>query len=137
VHGEFAENEVRENFTLSEAVAIKAAVEPMLKAEAKERQTAALKQGANAPRVVKVTTRDKGRASDHVAKRTDRKRTRILPILRSPAGEIGKKIFGENGVEADQELKDGGRSLPPPPSTAPLGVSGRDVVRIAGGGARG
>ena len=38
VRGEFAENAVRKDFTLSEAVAIKRALEPMEKAAAKERQ---------------------------------------------------------------------------------------------------
>jgi ParB family chromosome partitioning protein len=38
VHGEYAENTFRKNFTLSEAVAIKRALEPIERAAAKERQ---------------------------------------------------------------------------------------------------
>ena len=38
VRGEYAENTERENFKLTEAVAIKRAVEPLIKAEAKRRQ---------------------------------------------------------------------------------------------------
>jgi ParB/Sulfiredoxin domain len=41
VRGEFAENSMRKDFTLSEAVAIKRALEPLEKAAAKERQQAA------------------------------------------------------------------------------------------------
>ena len=41
VKGEFAENSERKDLTLSEAVAIKRAIEPIERAEAKERQAAA------------------------------------------------------------------------------------------------
>jgi ParB family chromosome partitioning protein len=41
VRGEFAENTCRKDFTLSEAVAIKRALEPLEKAAAKERQGSA------------------------------------------------------------------------------------------------
>ena len=41
VRGEFAENTCRKDFTLSEAVAIKRALEPLEKAKAKERMVAA------------------------------------------------------------------------------------------------
>jgi N6-adenosine-specific RNA methylase IME4 len=53
VRGEFAENTEREDFTLTEAVSIKRAIEPLLKAEAKERQVIAgkLKGGASAKEV--------------------------------------------------------------------------------------
>jgi ParB-like chromosome segregation protein Spo0J len=70
VRGEFAENWHRKDFTLSEAVAIKRALEPLEKAAAKERQAAGLKQGRNAPRAGKLPERDKGRAADKVAKAT-------------------------------------------------------------------
>ena len=43
--GELAENEVRKDFTLSESVAIKRALEPLEKIAAKERQIAAGEQG--------------------------------------------------------------------------------------------
>jgi ParB family chromosome partitioning protein len=38
VRGEFAENSLRKDFTLSEAVAIKRALEPLERAAAKQRQ---------------------------------------------------------------------------------------------------
>jgi ParB family chromosome partitioning protein len=58
--GEFAENAVRKNFTLSEAVAVKRALEPLEKAAAKERMLAG-KPSGNLP---------KGRAADKAAKAT-------------------------------------------------------------------
>jgi N6-adenosine-specific RNA methylase IME4 len=60
VRGEFAENAHRKNFTLSEAVAIKRALEPLEKAAAKARMLAC-KPSGNLP---------KGRAADKAAKAT-------------------------------------------------------------------
>ncbi|MFY9957964.1 MT-A70 family methyltransferase [Bradyrhizobium sp.] len=71
VHGEFAENTEREDFTLTEAVAIKRSIEPLLKAEAKERMIAAHASPA------KLAQQSKGRARDKVAKRTGKKRTSL------------------------------------------------------------
>jgi hypothetical protein len=45
VHGEYAENTFRENFTLSEAVAIKRALEPIERAAAKEHQRQGVRLG--------------------------------------------------------------------------------------------
>jgi N6-adenosine-specific RNA methylase IME4/ParB-like chromosome segregation protein Spo0J len=70
VRGEFAENAHRKNFTLSEAVAIKRALEPLEKAAAKKRQQAGLKQGNEAPRAGKLPKREMGRAADKAAKAT-------------------------------------------------------------------
>jgi N6-adenosine-specific RNA methylase IME4/ParB-like chromosome segregation protein Spo0J len=58
--GEFAENAIRKDFTLSEAVAIKRALEPLEKAVAKERMRAG-KPSGNLP---------KGRAANKAAKAT-------------------------------------------------------------------
>src|SRR5262249_44915510 len=58
VRGEFEENTCRKDFTLSEAVAIKRALEPLERAKAKERMLAG-KPSGNFP---------KGRALDNVAK---------------------------------------------------------------------
>src|SRR5262245_14395302 len=58
VRGEFAENAVRKDFTLSEAVAIKRALEPVERAAAKERMLAGKPSGKF----------PKGRALDSVAK---------------------------------------------------------------------
>jgi ParB-like nuclease domain len=70
VHGEFVENTEREDFTLSEAVSIKQAIEPLIKAEAKER-IGRPKKGAN------LAPFKKGKARDVVAKRTGKKRTSL------------------------------------------------------------
>jgi ParB/RepB/Spo0J family partition protein len=48
VHGEFAENTERKDFTYTEAVAIKRAIEPAAKAAAKERQRAGARKGGKA-----------------------------------------------------------------------------------------
>jgi len=74
VRGEFAENAEREDFTLTEAVAIKQAIEPLLKAEAKARMALGGKLKGEAPAKlagVKGITRDKA------AKRTGKKRTTL------------------------------------------------------------
>ena len=75
VRGEYAENTERENFTLSEAVAIKRAVEPQIKAEAQQRKVLGGKlkgkAGAN------LAPAPKGKARDLVAKRTGRSRTTL------------------------------------------------------------
>jgi ParB/RepB/Spo0J family partition protein len=71
VRGEFAENTEREDFTLTEAVAIKRSIEPLLKAEAKERMIAAHASPA------KLAQQSKGRARDNVAKHTGKKRTSL------------------------------------------------------------
>jgi N6-adenosine-specific RNA methylase IME4/ParB-like chromosome segregation protein Spo0J len=65
--GEFAENAVRKDFTLSEAVAIKRALEPVERAAAKERMT------AGKP----LEKFSKGRALDKVATVTGKHRTTI------------------------------------------------------------
>ena len=69
VRGEFAENAVRKDFTLSEAVAIKRALEPVERAKAKERQLAG--------RPVGKFPEGKGRALDNVAKVVGKDRTTI------------------------------------------------------------
>jgi N6-adenosine-specific RNA methylase IME4 len=71
VRGEFAENTERQDFTLTEAVAIKRSIEPLLKAEAKERMIAAHASPA------KLAQQSKGRARDQVAKHTGKKRTSL------------------------------------------------------------
>jgi N6-adenosine-specific RNA methylase IME4 len=76
VRGEFVENTEREGFTLTEAVSIKRAIEPLLKAEAKERQR---EHGGTAPgkHSGQVGTSDKGRARDKISNRTGKKRTTL------------------------------------------------------------
>jgi hypothetical protein len=63
--GEFAENAVRKDFTLSEAVAIKRALEPLEKIAAKERQGTRTDKHPG-----KLPTSSKGRAADKAAKAT-------------------------------------------------------------------
>jgi ParB-like chromosome segregation protein Spo0J len=65
VRGEFAENTARKNFTLSEAVAIKHALEPIERAEAKKRQGERTDKHLG-----KLPTSSKGRAGDEAAKET-------------------------------------------------------------------
>ena len=65
VRGEFAENTARKNFTLSEAVAIKHALEPIERAEAKKRQGERTDKHLG-----KLPTSSKGRAGDKAAKET-------------------------------------------------------------------
>jgi N6-adenosine-specific RNA methylase IME4/ParB-like chromosome segregation protein Spo0J len=66
--GELAENEVRKDFTLSEAVAIKRALQPLEKVAAKERQAARGGKGRIASG--KLPTAITGRAADKAAKAT-------------------------------------------------------------------
>jgi len=66
--GEFAENAVRKDFTLSEAVAIKRALEPLEKIAAKERQATSGGKGRIASG--KLPTATTGRAADKAAKAT-------------------------------------------------------------------
>jgi hypothetical protein len=67
-----ARNTVREDFTLTEAVAIKQAIEPMLKEEAKARMAAAgpaTGRGKKATGSAKLAGPVKGKTRDKVAKR--------------------------------------------------------------------
>jgi N6-adenosine-specific RNA methylase IME4 len=72
VRGEFAENTVRKDFTLSEAVAIKRALEPLEKAAAKERQGTRTDQHPE-----KFSTGARGRALDKVANVVGKHRTTL------------------------------------------------------------
>ena len=67
VKGEFAENEYRKPFTLSEAVAIKRALEPLEKAAAKKRQRESKGRGKKGGQVAPPL---RGRAADKAAKAT-------------------------------------------------------------------
>jgi N6-adenosine-specific RNA methylase IME4 len=70
VRGEFAENTERKDFTLSEAVAIKRAIEPLEKVAAKERQREHGKTAPGQKHSGQVAHSDKGRAADKAAKAT-------------------------------------------------------------------
>jgi ParB family chromosome partitioning protein len=94
IRGEFAENQQRKGFTLSEAVAITRALKPMLAAEAKARQAAGgkLKAGGKLPHAAKGKTRDK------VAKYTGVKPTSLRKaeavVAASEAEPDNKEIAG-------------------------------------------
>jgi N6-adenosine-specific RNA methylase IME4/ParB-like chromosome segregation protein Spo0J len=89
--GEFAENMDRKDFTLSEAVAIKRALEPLEKAAAKERQGARTDKHPG-----KLPTGSKGRAADKAAKatgmarRTLEKAEAIVDAAESEPQKFGK-----------------------------------------------
>jgi N6-adenosine-specific RNA methylase IME4 len=68
--GEYAENFYRKNFTLSEAVAIKRALEPVEREAAKERQREHGKTAPGRKHSGQVAHSVKGRAADKVAKAT-------------------------------------------------------------------
>jgi N6-adenosine-specific RNA methylase IME4/ParB-like chromosome segregation protein Spo0J len=68
VRGEFAENTCRKDFTLSDAVAVKRALEPLEQAAAKERQAASGGKGRIASG--KLPTAMTGRAADKAARAT-------------------------------------------------------------------
>ena len=70
--GEWAENTQRKDFTWTEAVAIKRALEPLEKAAAKERQREGARAGGKGSG--KLPEASKGNASDKVAKAVGKKR---------------------------------------------------------------
>jgi N6-adenosine-specific RNA methylase IME4 len=91
VRGEFAENAVRKDFTLSESVAIKRALEPIERAAAKERQGTRTDKHPG-----KLPTSSIGRAADKAAKatgmarRTLEKAEAIVDAAAEDQGKFGK-----------------------------------------------
>ena len=86
VRGEFAENAVRKDFTPSEAVAIKRALEPIEREAAKERQRAGDKHRRNSPQVqtaARSTRSPRRRGNDRDA-RWRRPRPSWMPPRPSP-----------------------------------------------------
>jgi N6-adenosine-specific RNA methylase IME4/ParB-like chromosome segregation protein Spo0J len=133
VRGEHAENSVRKDFTLSEAVAIKRALEPLEKAAAKQRMLAG-KPSGNLP---------KGRAADKAAKATGMAR-RTLEKAEAivDAADENQERFGKLKADMDRtgrvdgiyrRLKnikqaDAIRAAPPPlPGNRPYGVAVGDM----------
>jgi ParB-like chromosome segregation protein Spo0J len=87
VRGEFAENTARKDFTLSEAVAIKHALEPIERAEAKKRQGERTDKHLG-----KLPTSSKGRAGDKAAKATGMaRRTLEKPRPSSPPPRLSRR----------------------------------------------
>jgi N6-adenosine-specific RNA methylase IME4/ParB-like chromosome segregation protein Spo0J len=96
VRGEFAENAFHKPFTLSEAVAIKRALEPLEKAAAKERQAASGGKGRIASG--KLPTATTGRAADRaaratgMARRTLEKAEEIVDTAEAEPEKFGKLL---------------------------------------------
>ncbi|MGD0332456.1 MAG: ParB N-terminal domain-containing protein [Xanthobacteraceae bacterium] len=99
VRGEFAENAVRKDFTLSEAVAIKRALEPIERAKAKERQAAAgpisgrgakPTGGAKSAQAVNGKTRDRLAALTGVKRTTLAKAEAIVDAVEAEPEKFGK-----------------------------------------------
>jgi MT-A70/ParB-like nuclease domain len=93
VRGEYAENSFRKNFTMSEAVAVKRAMEPLERAAAKQRQGTRTDKHPG-----KLPTSSKGRAADKVAKatsmgrRTLEKAEAIVDAAKAEPKKFGKLL---------------------------------------------
>ena len=98
LRGEFAENTCRKDFTLSEAVAIKRALEPLQKVAARERQGTRTDKHPG-----KLPTSSKGRAADKVAKVTGMAR-RTLEKAEAivDAAEAEPEKYGKLLVDMDR-----------------------------------
>src|SRR2546427_7713976 len=93
--GEFAENAVRKDFTLSEAVAIKRALEPLEKAAAKERMLAG--------KPLEKFSEGNGRALDKIAKATGMHRTTLAKAEAIvDAAEAEPERFGKLLADMDR-----------------------------------
>jgi N6-adenosine-specific RNA methylase IME4/ParB-like chromosome segregation protein Spo0J len=94
VRGEFAENAVRKDFTLSEAVAIKRALEPLEKVAAKERQREGARRGGEGsgklPEASKGNAADKAAKATGMARRTLEKAEAIVDAAEAEPERFGK-----------------------------------------------
>ena len=138
VRGEFAENTFRKNFTLSEAVAIKRALEPIERKAAKQRQGARTDKHPE-----KFSTSSKGRALDKVAAAAGLHRTTIAKAEAVvDAAEAEPQRFGKLLEDMDRTGRVNGpfkrlknikqaeliRAEPPPlPNRGPYRVGAADV----------
>jgi N6-adenosine-specific RNA methylase IME4 len=90
VRGEFAENACRKDFTLSEAVAIKRALEPLERAAAKERQgTRTDKHPGNLPTCSKGRAADKAAAATGMTRRTLEKAEAVVDAAEAEPDKYG------------------------------------------------
>jgi N6-adenosine-specific RNA methylase IME4 len=137
VRGEFAENTCRKDFTLSEAVAIKRALEPLEKAKAKERMVAAHASPE------KFSEQAKGNALDKVATVAGMHRTTLAKAEAIiDAAEAEPERFGKLKEDMDRTGRVNGvfrrlkiakqaeaiRAEPPPlPGNGPYRVMVADV----------
>src|SRR5215831_14872214 len=96
VRGEFAENVHRKDFTLSEAVAIKRALEPLEKAAAKERQREGGRRGGQGsgklPEASKGNAADKAARATGMARRTLEKAEAIVDAAEAEPEKYGKFV---------------------------------------------
>jgi N6-adenosine-specific RNA methylase IME4 len=94
--GEFAENMDRKDFTLSEAVAIKRALEPLEKAAAQERQREGGRRGGEGsgklPEASKGNAADKAAAATGMARRTLEKAQAIVDAAEAEPDKFGKLL---------------------------------------------
>jgi N6-adenosine-specific RNA methylase IME4 len=141
VRGEFAENSLRKDFTLSEAVAIKRALEPLERAEAKERQREGGRRGGEG--LGKLPAASNGRAADKAAKasglsrRTLEKAEAVVDAAEAEPDRFGKLVADMDRTgKADGPFKRLGvirqaaaiRAEPPPlPARGPYRVIVADV----------
>jgi N6-adenosine-specific RNA methylase IME4 len=93
VHGEFAENTARKDFTLSEAVAIKRALEPVERKAAKDRQgTRTDLHPGNLPTSAKGRAADKAAKATGMARRTLEKAEAIVDAAEAEPERFGKLL---------------------------------------------
>jgi N6-adenosine-specific RNA methylase IME4 len=96
VRGEFAENTCRKDFTLSEAVAIKRALEPLETAAAKERQREGGRVGGkasgNLPQASTGRAADKAAKATGMARRTLEKAEAIVDAAEAEPERFGKLL---------------------------------------------
>jgi N6-adenosine-specific RNA methylase IME4 len=96
VRGEFAENAVRKDFTLSEAVAIKRALEPIERAAAKQRQREGGRRGGEGsgklPEALKGNAADKAAQATGMARRTLEKAEAIVDAAEAEPEKYGKLL---------------------------------------------
>src|SRR5215831_15538149 len=96
LRGEYAENNCRKDFTLSEAVAIKRALEPLEKAAAKERQREGGRLGGkgsgNLPEASKGNAADKAAKATGMARRTLEKAEAIVDAAEAEPEKFGKLL---------------------------------------------
>jgi N6-adenosine-specific RNA methylase IME4 len=96
VRGEFAENTCRKDFTLSEAVAIKRALEPLEKAAAKERQREGGRSGGQGsgklPEASKGNAADKAAKATGMARRTLEKAEAVVTAAEAEPERFGKLL---------------------------------------------
>jgi N6-adenosine-specific RNA methylase IME4/ParB-like chromosome segregation protein Spo0J len=141
VRGEFAENTCRKDFTLSEAVAIKRALEPLEKAAAKERQREGGRRGGEGsgklPEASKGNAADKAAKVTGMARRTLEKAEAIVAAAEAEPEKFGKlkedmdRTGRVNGVFRRLKIAkqaEAIRAEPPPlPSNGPYRVIVVDV----------